>query len=392
MNVFIEMLNICSLRRVNIFRYREALKRSGHKVVESIGDADKVLVWTCAVRRDFHDNSIAVLKGFESDGHKVVAAGCLPSINPDLIRDEFNGELIHYNNDSEEFRAIFGGSLDDAPYPVAEAPILIPLERYKAENPGMKIGNDDQYIKIFISEGCTKVCTYCTEVRAFPPYKSYPIDKLVSKSRELIGRTGVNKIALFGDDIGAYGKDCGSNIIELLDALVDIGPSVQISLKQIHPRWWMEYFSDLKKLIDDAKIFQILAPIQSANSRILKIMGRGYSSKDLDRLFDSVKGNSGLELETHVIAGFPSETADEWDATVRFICQHKFRYVMGNIYMPGPGTAASKMSGQIGEKEKERRILSGAAEMEKHGTVVSHSLSWRAKEHLTHELVNFIEL
>lgn len=392
MKVFIEPLNICPMRRVNIFQYREALKRNGHQVVESADESDKVMVWTCAVRQDFHDNSIAVLKKFEKAGHQVVAAGCLPSINPGLINKEFGGELLHYNNDAAEFKEIFGGSLDDSPYPVAEAPITMPLRQYRAENPDTKVGNDDQYIKIFISEGCTKECTYCTEVRAFPPYQSYPVDKLVSKSREMIEKTRVKKIALFGDDIGAYGKDNGSNLIELLTALLSIDPDVQISLKQIHPRWWMKYFSDLKKLIDDEKIFQILAPIQSANSRILKAMGRGYSFEDLDDLFESVKCNTKLELETHIIAGFPSETIDEWEDTVRFICQHKFRYVMGNIYMSGPGTLAAKMLDQIDEKEKERRILSGAAEMEKQGTVVGHSLSWRAREHVTLKHVDFTEL
>jgi hypothetical protein len=50
------------------------------------------------------------------------------------------------------------------------------------------------------------------------------------------------------------------------------------------------------------------------------------------------------------------------------------------------------MSGQISESEKERRMLTGAAEMEKHGAVVGHNLSWRAREHITHTRIDFTEL
>jgi threonylcarbamoyladenosine tRNA methylthiotransferase CDKAL1 len=392
MKIYVKSLNICPMRRVNIFQYREALKLSGHHIVDLPEEADKILVWTCAVRQDFHNNSIEVLKKFEQDGHQVVAAGCLPSIDPELVKREFRGEIMHYKYDDEEFRNIFGGALEDAPYPVAEAPITIPLDQYRAEHPGVKVAFDDQYIKLFISEGCTKKCSYCTEIQAFPPYQSYPLEKITLKAREMVERTGVKKIALFGDDIGAYGNDTGSTLIQLIEELVAIDSGVKISLKQIHPLWWKNYFKELKKHIDEKNIFQMLVPIQSANTRILNLMGRGYSAEDLNFLFDSVKDCPELELETHVIAGFPTETSAEWEETVQFVCKHRFRYVMGNIFMPGPGTLASEMTGQVNDKEKEARMLTGAEEMERQGTVVGHNLSWRAKEHITHTRVDFTEL
>lgn len=392
LKVFIQALNICPMRRVNIFRYREGLKLGGHILVNSPAEADKVLVWTCAVREDFHDNSINVLKKLEQEGYQVIAAGCLPSIDPIIVKEQFHGQLIHYNNDAEEFSNIFGGSLEDAPYPVAEAPIVIPLDDYRMEHPGVKIAHDDQYIKLFISEGCTRKCSYCTEILAFPPYRSYLFSKIVEKARELVARTGVKKIALFGDDIGAFGIDIGSSLIELIEALTSFDPEVQISLKQIHPLSWMKYFHELQILINNKKIFQMLIPIQSANNRILGLMKRGYSSEDLDFLFSSLKDNPELELETHLITGFPTETVEEWEETVRFVCKYHFKYIMGNIYMAGPGTDAAIMHSQIPEKEKVRRMLTGAAEIEKLGTVVGHNLSWRAKEHITHTRIDFTEL
>jgi hypothetical protein len=65
---------------------------------------------------------------------------------------------------------------------------------------------------------------------------------------------------------------------------------------------------------------------------------------------------------------------------------------MGNIFMLGPGTKAAELPSQIDEKEKIRRMLTGAEVMEKAGAVVSHSLHWRAKEHITHSRIDFMEL
>lgn len=392
MKVYIKSLNICPMRRVNIFKYKEALKDSGHEVVASPNDADKILVWTCAFREDFHDNSIDVLKKFESQGHKVVAAGCLPSIDPLIIQKEFFGEIIHYNNDKEEFNKIFGSSLESARYPVAEAPITMDLNEYRKQHPNLKIVNDDQYIKLFISEGCTRMCSYCTEIKAFPKYKSYPLDKIINKAKELVQRTGIKKIALFGDDIGAYGIDIDSSLIELIEKLTSFDDEVKISLKQINPVYWLRDFDEFKRLIDSKKIFQMLLPIQSANDRILSLMKREYTAENLEFLFSSVKNNKDIELETHIIAGFPSETVEEWEETVKFVTKHYFKYIMGNIYMAGIGTEAADMPNQITLEEKERRMITGAEEIEKIGTVVGHNLSWRAKEHITHEKIDFTEL
>ena len=380
------------MRRVNTTQYKQALIGLGHIIVDSPEQADKSLVWTCAVRDDFHDNSVKVLKDLEAEGHSVVAAGCFPSINPGLLKKFFKGDVIHYNNDESEFKKVFGGSPKSYPYPVIEAPITIPLEEYKKQHPELKIGNDDQYIKLFISEGCTKKCSYCTEILAFPPYHSYPAEKIIHKAKQLVVRTGVKKLALFGDDIGAYGLDSGINLIELIERLTDIESDIQISLKQIHPLWCLHYHDKLMNFIDKGIIFQVLVPIQSANDRILDLMGRGYNHKDLEYLFSKTLNKPDLELETHVIAGFPTETNTEWLETVNFICKYNFRYVMGNIFMPGHGTEAAEMPDQIDQKEKERRIINGSEIMEKNNIIVGHNLSERSREHVTLEHVDFTEL
>lgn len=381
MKIYIKTLNICPMRKVNINRYKNALSRGGHKIVQDAHLADKVLVWTCGVRGDFHKNSCKVLSELSLD-HEVIAAGCLPSIDPNFVNKEFKGDVLPWNSDNLDFRKLFDCDLEGADFPLAEPPLTQDIDAFRRENPDYKIGNDDQYTKLFIAEGCTRKCTYCTEILAFPVFASYLEDKIVQKAKEIFSRTGASKIALFGDDIGAYGSDSGRTLIDLIENLLKVDSSIQISLKQIHPLAYKAHFDPIKDFILDQKIFQILCPIQSASDRILKLMGRGHNKEDLYRLFSIADLAPHLELETHVIAGFPSETAAEWHETVDFVCEFRFRYVMGNIFMPGVGTLAATMPDQISDEEKAKRILTGAEKMEQHGVIVGHDLNWRSKEHI----------
>lgn len=390
MKLFIRKLNICGMRKVNIYQYRNALLMGGHEIVDDASSADKVLVWTCAFREDFYNNSINVLKSYESMGKSVVAMGCLPSIDPELMKSEFGGEIIHFNNDREEFGKIFGVDIDSAEYPICEYPLRDSVNDFRLRNPGLKVGWDDQYIKLYVSEGCTKKCSYCTEIRAFGSYKSYPARLIVENARKMVERTGVRNLALFGDDIGAWGSDANSDLGQLILELTEIDPEIKVSLKQINPYYMKLHFELIESLVDSGKIFQILSPIQSASDRILLLMERGYSSDDIDRMFETLSA-ANVELETHVIAGFPTETREEWEETVDFVCRHRFRYVMGNIYMPGPGTKAAGMEGQIERAEREDRMQTGADKMERNGVAVGHSLNFRGREHITHRRLDLME-
>jgi len=94
MKIFIRGTNPCVMRKVDIARYREALKLAGHEIVVSPKDADCIMVWTCSFRKDFRDNSIATLQKYEETGKQVIAIGCLPSIEPDHLKANFAGTSI----------------------------------------------------------------------------------------------------------------------------------------------------------------------------------------------------------------------------------------------------------------------------------------------------------
>lgn len=389
MKIFFDNANMCPMRRVNIYHYKNALLQSGYTEVNSFEEADVVLVWTCAFRTDMEENSMGILLKYQNMGKKAVAAGCLPSISPHKI-EQFHGGVVHYNNAREDFQEVFGIDINHFDYPVCERSIALPIEEFRKKHNDKKVVWDDQYIKLFIQQGCTRKCSYCTEIRAFPKFMSHSMDKLLQTVTRVVKQYNNYQIAIMGDDIGAYGLDIGTSLPQLVKKIVDIDDRIRISLKQIHPYYMMRYMDELLPFIESGKIFQILIPIQSSNDRILQLMDRGYTKNDLKYIFDKLQ-NTRTEIETHIIAGFPTETDEEWWETIDFLTSYNnIKYVMGNVYMAGEGTKAASMNGQIDEETKKRRMLAGAKALEENHTVIGHSYNENGKTHITKKKLEMI--
>ncbi|HLP05524.1 MAG TPA: radical SAM protein, partial [Paludibacter sp.] len=227
-------------------------------------------------------------------------------------------------------------------------------------------------IKLFISEGCTFRCSYCAEIKAFPEYKSFPLSKIVEEAKRMVEKTGEKRLCLWSDDTGAYGTDIGLTLPDLLDALVKEIAGAKISIIQINPFYWNKYKDRILQHVQTGTVFQIEAPIQSANNRVLELMKRPYTNDELRGLFGPVKGIAGFELLTHMIVGFPSETEEEFMETLNFILEFKPRWVLTSAYMSVPDTVAACMEHHLSGEERYRRIQYAYEKMKKMGIVCTY--------------------
>ena len=98
------------------------------------------------------------------------------------------------------------------------------------------------------------------------------------------------------------------------------------------------------------------------------------------------------EIETHIIAGFPSETWEEWQQTVDFICEYKPKYILGSGFLPVSGIPASALPDQITFKEKRRRILDGVERMEDAGVICNHDMGTINTDRRNTVLIDQLEL
>ena len=110
--------------------------------------------------------------------------------------------------------------------------------------------------------------------------KSKPLETCIQEFRTALEK-GVNRIILIGENTGAYGIDINLTLPTLLNILIEIEGKYEIQLECLHPRWIITYLDELVKILKTGKITTIDSPIQSGNSRILKLMNRGYDAQTL---------------------------------------------------------------------------------------------------------------
>ncbi|CAN2039959.1 conserved hypothetical protein [Candidatus Magnetomoraceae bacterium gMMP-15] len=351
MKIFLKGLYGCALRRQKLVQYNRFLKANNHEIVNNARKSDVTIIWTCAFRTDVRDYSISEIirykKEFDCD---IIVAGCLPDIAPELLKQNFSGYIIPWRNDKELMEQFFGcdkiGFNEVSPI-FAEQNFCDNVQKYREENPDKDVIFPDQFIKVLTSEGCRYKCSYCSERLAFPPFKSFPQDKLVDACRKLVEKTGKLEVILLGDCVGDYGIDIGTNFPTLIRRLKTIHPGLKFALNNFNPISFIQYYDDMLTFFRNGYFIHLNLPIQSASPQILKLMNRPYTRTHLEKIFGLLNKIGFKDFDTHIIIGFPGETEEDIDETCKFILRYKPRHVMASSYMEVPGLDSSKLSGKV---------------------------------------------
>ncbi|MGB3341977.1 MAG: 30S ribosomal protein S12 methylthiotransferase RimO [bacterium] len=175
------------------------------------------------------------------------------------------------------------------------------------------------YAYLKIADGCSNHCSYCTIPSIKGPLKSNSIDELYEEAKELAAY-GVKELILIAQDTTAYGKDLYNK--PMLSILIR-------RLSDIESIKWIRIMYSNPKSLNDGMINEISMndkickyldlPIQHISDRILKLMNRGVTKKQIHNQFMKLKQVKGISLRTTVIVGFPSETDIEFKELVNFI-------------------------------------------------------------------------
>ena len=367
MKIYIKGLNVCPLRRQNLLHYRRFLERAGHQIVCKASEGETILVWTCGFRRDVVDNSISELKRYSKKyPGEVIALGCLPDIDGELLRRHFKGIIVPWKREREFLESYFhaeAGSYSESRPVFHENPICQDAAEYRRQHPDADATFSDQFFKLLISEGCPYKCTYCTERLAFPPYRSASEDRLVDVCWTSVREKGQSRIILMADCLGRYGMDIGSNLPKLIRRLHYEYPETVYALSNLHPIDFLHFYDDMAEFLDHNWIAHLNLPIQSASDRTLSAMNRGCSRKDLDKAFGLLVNMGFRNFDTHIIVGFPGETEADFHMTLEFLKQYRPTYALVSKYYDTPGVASSKMDGKIDKGTMARRLKLIAKEM-----------------------------
>jgi ribosomal protein S12 methylthiotransferase len=212
------------------------------------------------------------------------------------------------------------------------------------------------YVKI--SEGCANPCSYCIIPKIKGKLNSRPIESIVQEARAL-DKIGTKEINLVGQDITLYGLDyCGR---PLLTKLIK---EILKNTKNIH---WLRLLYLNPQRIDDALIDLIAKeerickyvdmPLQHINNRILKLMHRDITKKEIMSLIKKIRNKiNNVYLRTSIMVGFPTETQEEFNELLDFLKEVRFERLGAFIYSREEGTRAFDLKGQVHYRRKKSRF------------------------------------
>ena len=184
---------------------------------------------------------------------------------------------------------------------------------------------------------------------------SRPFQTIVSEVKEGLN-LGYRDYALIGTDIGDYGSDLETNLLELLKAIISLPDSFRLRLRNVNPRWLIPNAADLCEILKSGKITYIQSPIQSGSEKILKLMNRGYLAVDYLDAIQKIRNTcEKVFIKTQIIVGFPGESEVDFQDSIKLYASGLFNYIDVFSYTNRPNTKASTMSGQIPQEVILRR-------------------------------------
>ena len=220
-----------------------------------------------------------------------------------------------------------------------------------------------------IMYGCDKFCTYCIVPYTRGKQRSRLIQDIIEEVNELKEK-GYKEITLLGQNVNAYGKDLDMEdgfallLEEVAKTKID-----RIRFATSHPRDFSIKMIEVMK--DNKNIMPFLhLPVQSGNNEILKLMGRGYTVEHFKMLYDKLKESiPNIAFSTDMIVGFPNETREQFEDTLKLVDYCKFDFAFLFIYSPRVGTPAAKMEDNIDESEKSKRLKELNERVAKYGNI-----------------------
>jgi len=391
MNVFIHT-NGCAARQLDSSRLVKYFTLNECKIVTEPQAADYIIFVTCSGAKFLEEDCWKYINEFKRYSGELIILGCLPSIALNF-NQEFKGRYLATKNLSEidkffeRFKVRFSDIPDSSFFYHGHFAFGFKhsiLREFKQEirnlfknfafskyffkkhllfikNIISQIIHELVFRKIVwfrIGGGCQGSCSYCAVSRAIGRLTSKPIEVCVDEYRRLLDK-GFRKFVILGDDTGAYGLDIKSSFAELLENLSIASGKRRVywHLEHMHPLWICRYKTTIARMVKEKKIRRISACIQSGSNRILKLMNRRHTIEEItDVLLQLKECNPNLKLRTEVIVGFPSETEEDFSATLEALKKIRFNYIFSFPYDDGYETLASKMDNKVSQGIIKQRL------------------------------------
>jgi ribosomal protein S12 methylthiotransferase len=328
------------------------LTESGYELSD---EAELVVVNTCAFIADAAKESIETIiqegKAETGNRRRVVVTGCLV--------ERYGAQLPELLPEVDLF--VGRGSYGEIERLIETKGCFVAKSQFAETYPRRVLTQPPStYLKI--QEGCRNRCSYCTIPSIRGPLVSRTIDEVRSEFEALLAR-GFREFTIIGQDITSFGKernggsdDVKGGIKDLLRSLLKVKGDYFLRLLYMHPKGLDEELIEL--IAGEERIINYFdLPIQHSEDRILGLMRRGYTKRELEELIVKIRERiPDAILRTTVIVGFPGETEDEFAHLCDFLSQWRFDNLGAFIYSKEEGTPAARLKGHLRKGVKKTRF------------------------------------
>lgn len=337
----------------------------GYRTVAAPADADLVVLNTCHIREKAAEKLYSDLgrlketKAGRGGDQMVAVAGCVAQAEGAEISrrapivDIVVGPQAYHRLPELIARAARGkGEALDTDFAVEEKFDVLGRQRAVSGVTAL----------VTVQEGCDKFCTFCVVPYTRGAEVSRGADAIAAEVRALVAG-GVREITLLGQNVNAWRSkppagDMGGEwgLGALCRRLATIDGLERIRFTTSHPRDMDDAL--IAALGEEPKLMPYLhLPVQSGSDRVLAAMNRGHTADDYLGLIERVRAvRPDIALSGDFIVGFPGETKEDFQATLRLVRTVRYASAFSFKYSRRPGTPAAVMPKQVAEDEKDRRL------------------------------------
>jgi tRNA-2-methylthio-N6-dimethylallyladenosine synthase len=335
------------------------LENIGYSSTTEAGEADLIIINTCAVRKKPEDKVTSLLGKYallkEENKDLLIAVGGCMTQQGDVAK--YIKERFHHVN------LVFGThALPRLPQLLAETlhnkSTLIDIEDDQLGREGLPVSHKSAFHAwLPVIYGCNNYCSYCVVPYVRGRERSRDMEDILAEARSLAAE-GYLEVTLLGQNVNSYGHDLKSNynFSDLLAELDLIEGLQRIRFMTSHPK-------DLSpKLIETVRQGKKLCehfhlPVQSGSNRILDLMKRGYHDDQyLELVYNINQAIPGVSITSDFIIGFPGEEEEDFLESLNLLKKAQFDNAFSFIYSPRAKTAAAKMADNVPPVEKELRL------------------------------------
>ena len=321
-------------------------------------EADVVLLNTCAIRENAEQRIWGVLgslKGRKRENPDMIIGicGCMPQEEnaTKKIIESYDVDIIFGTHNRHHLPEL----IYQAYMTKAKVIEVLSNQGNIVENqPKVRASKHKAWVNIMF--GCDEFCTYCIVPYTRGKERSRAKEDIIAEVKDLV-KEGYKEVTILGQNVNAYGKDLGIDYT-FGDLLYDLDKTgiERIRYTTSHPRdldlKTMEAMRDCKSVMPHLHL-----PVQSGDNDILKLMNRKYTYEEymskINKLRELVPN---ISFTTDIIVGFPNETEEQFQKTLKLVKEAKFEGAFTFIYSKREGTPAAKMTDNTPEEEKKDRL------------------------------------